>query len=258
MIDAKRKAFIFLTIAFILAVAAAGFIINQIQMAQDSLGATVKVAAAAKDVQSYTSLKDSDITWVEMPKTAQVDSFIQQSDDLDDSITVVNVKKGDLVTKSVVRKKIDIPADHRVVWLNPSENVLIDQGVAVGDLVDIISVMDNKEKGITTQRLLQSVRVVQFDEKSEGPPAIKVSLPVDDAERLIHSQNAAKQIRVLRVNQVMKENSTIPETFKETSTEPKQEDPKQSEEEKKPEEAADEKAKDKKAEKPEDKKDDEQ
>ncbi len=261
MIDAKRKAFIFLTIAFILAVVAAGFIINQIQMAQDTLSATVKVAAAAKDVQSYTSLEDGNITWVEMPKTAQVDSFIQQSDDLDDFITVVNLKEGDLVTKSVVRKKIDIPADHRVVWLNPSENVLIDQGVAEGDLVDIISVMDNKEKGILTKRLLQSVRVVQFEEKSEGPPAIKVSLPVNDAERLIHSQNAAKQIRVLRVNQVMEDNSTTPDASEEISTKPKQEEqkeaPTQKEAEKKPDATAD-KPNGEKAEKPEDKKDEKQ
>ncbi|MCF6139552.1 Flp pilus assembly protein CpaB [Pseudalkalibacillus berkeleyi] len=237
MIDAKRKAFIFLTLAFILAVVAAGFIINQIQMAQDSLGETVKVAAADTDIQSYTSINESDIEWVEMPMTAQVDSFIKKSDDMKDSITIVNLKEGDLVTKSVVRKKIDIPADHRVVWLNPSENVLVDQGVAEGDLVDVISVLKNKE-GVTTERLLQNIKVVQFEEKKEGPPAIKVSLSVTDAEKLIYTQNAAKQIRVLRVNQVTKSSeSKKPEQKSEEPKESEGNPPKQKDKEKKSEDA---------------------
>ncbi|WP_261134626.1 Flp pilus assembly protein CpaB [Bacillus sp. Marseille-Q3570] len=252
MIDAKRKAFIFLTIAFILAVAAAGFIINQIQMAQDSLGETVKVAAADKDIQSYTSLEKGDITWVEMPKNAQVESFIQQSDDIDDSITVVNLKEGDLVTKNVVRKKVDIPADHRIVWLNPSEIVIVDQGVAEGDLVDVISVTENKEKGVVTQRLLQNIKVVQMESKSEGPSAIKVSLPVNQAERLIHAQNSAKQIRILRVNQVMKDNGSTQETPEQTTPEHEQKETKPAEEQQETNEAAKDKPDDKK---PEDKKD---
>jgi Flp pilus assembly protein CpaB len=207
MIDAKRKAFIFLTLAFLLAVAAAGFIINQIQMAQESLGETVRVAAASNDIASYTEIGDDDIKWVEMPKTAQLDSFIKKTDDIDGSIAIVKVKEGDLITKSIVRKKIDIPADHRVVWLNPGENVIIDQGVAEGDLVDIISVIENKEKGILTNQLLKNVKVVQIEKSKdpEEPPKIKVSLSVADAERLIYSQNAALQIRVLRVNQVTEE-----------------------------------------------------
>ncbi|MGM7703776.1 Flp pilus assembly protein CpaB [Pseudalkalibacillus sp. Hm43] len=225
MIDAKRKAFIFLTLAFLLAVVAAGFIINQIQMAQESLGETVEVAAADGDIQSYTTLEAGDIQWVEMPKTAQVDSFIQKSDDIEDSISIVNLKEGDLVTKSVVRKKIDIPANHRVVWLNPGENVLVDQGVAEGDLVDVISVLENKEKGVTTQRLLENVQVVQMEEREEGPPAIKVSLSVEDAEKLIFTQNAAKQIRVLRVNQVTK--GEEPKQQEQKPTEEKKEEPKQ-------------------------------
>ena len=52
MIDAKRKAIILLTIAFLLAVAAAGVIVVQISNTQERLGKTVEVAAAAKDIYS--------------------------------------------------------------------------------------------------------------------------------------------------------------------------------------------------------------
>ncbi len=211
MIDAKRKALIFLTLAFILAVIAAGFILNQIRIAQESLGETVKVAAAGSDIRSYTSLDKGDIEWIEMPKSSQVSSFIQDEQDLEEAIAVVNLKDGDLLTKNIVRKKLDIPAENRVVWLNPTSNVLIDQAITEGDLVDVYSVMEMKE-GVTTERLLENVSVVQQekieskdqDEESFGP-AIRVSLTLDEAEKLIYAQNAAKQIRVLRVNQIAAE-----------------------------------------------------
>ncbi|MCA0989602.1 hypothetical protein [Guptibacillus algicola] len=210
MIDAKRKALIFLTLAFILAVVAAGFILNQIRMAQESLGETVKVAAAGSDIRSYTSLEKSDIEWVEMPRSSQVSSFIQDEKDLDEAIAVVNLNDGDILTKNVVRKKLDIPAENRVVWLNPTSNVVIDQAITEGDLVDVYSVMETKS-GVTTERLLETVPVVQLeeiqsdnDDESFGP-AIRVSLDLDQAEKLIHAQNAAKQIRILRVNQIAAE-----------------------------------------------------
>lgn len=210
MIDAKRKALIFLTLAFILAVVAAGFILNQIRMAQESLGETVKVAAAGSDIRSYTSLEKSDIEWVEMPRSSQVSSFIQDEKDLDEAIAVVNLNDGDILTKNVVRKKLDIPAENRVVWLNPTSNVVIDQAITEGDLVDVYSVMETKSS-VTTERLLQTVPVVQLekiqsdnDDESFGP-AIRVSLDLEQAEKLIHAQNTAKQIRILRVNQIAAE-----------------------------------------------------
>ncbi|WP_270182993.1 hypothetical protein [Alkalihalobacillus sp. CinArs1] len=210
MIDAKRRALIFLTLAFILAVVAAGFILNQIRMAQESLGETVKVAAAGSDIRSYTSLEESDIEWVEMPRSSQVSSFIQDEKDLEEAIAVVNLNDGDILTKNVVRKKLDIPAENRVVWLNPTSNVVIDQAITEGDLVDVYSVMETKS-GVTTERLLETVPVVQQeelqtdnDDESFGP-AIRVSLDLEQAEKLIHAQNAAKQIRILRVNQIAAE-----------------------------------------------------
>lgn len=200
MIDSKRKAFIFLSISFLLALVTAGVILVQINQAQEKLGKTVLVAAASKSITSYHEIKDSDFKWVEMPVTSAYSSFITDKNDLSEAITVINVKEGDLLTKSLVRKKLDIPDNERVVWLNATEIVLIDQLVAEGDLVDIIVAYETPE-GLKTTRVMQSVQVVQVEEQEEGSPRVKVSLPVDKAELLIHHQNSGKQIRVLRVNQ---------------------------------------------------------
>ncbi|MFI8578227.1 Flp pilus assembly protein CpaB [Rossellomorea aquimaris] len=223
MIDSKRKAIIFLTLSFILAVVAAGVILVQISQAQERLGETVKVAAAAGEIKSYHEIKSSDIKWIELPKNSAYQSFITDEEELKNVISLVDIKEDDILTGTLIRDKVNIPADERVVWLNATEIVLIDQGVVEGDQVDII-VSREIDKKLETKRLLSNVPVVQIetsDEKPEEGPAqrVKISLSVEEAEKLIHYQNFAKQIRVLRVNQVADDK----ETTQGVSTEEKKE-----------------------------------
>lgn len=201
MIDSKRKAILFLTISFILAIVTAGVILVQISQAQNRLGEMIEVASVKKDISSYTEITPNDIEWVKFPKSNAYDSFITDEIDLEDVITIVNLKSGDILTKNLVRKKLDIPANERVVWLNATDIVLIDQQVTEGDLVDVI-VSREIEKSVETKRLLSNVKVVQIEKGLENTQSIKISLPIAEAEQLIHYQNFAKQIRVLRVNQV--------------------------------------------------------
>lgn len=201
MIDSKRKAILFLTISFLLALVAAGVILVQINQAQEKLGKTVAVAAVKEDVKSYYELTAKDIEWIQLPKASAQKGFITDEKDLEEVITVVNLNGGDLLTKNLVRKKIDIPENERVVWLNATEIVLVDQQtIAPGDLVDII-VTTGKEDKMQTKRIFQNIYVVEVEELDEEPPRVRISLPIEDAESLIHYQNSAKQIRVLRVNQ---------------------------------------------------------
>ncbi|MDM5318223.1 Flp pilus assembly protein CpaB [Fictibacillus sp. b24] len=233
MIDAKRKALIFLSLAFILAIVTAGLILNEIKQAQTAMGETVEVASASKDIGSNREISEDQIEWIEMPKSSVVPSFIQRKNDLDKKIALVNIKKGDILSKNMLRGDVDIPADHRVVMLNPTENVLIDEEVTPGDIVDVIVSTEEKE-GLKTQRLLKNVSVVQAATMptKDNPDAkqIKVSLTVQDAEQLIHYQNKAKQIRVLLVNTIAEEagepakETTAPE--KAPAKQPAQEKPK--------------------------------
>lgn len=200
MIDAKRKAIIFLTISFLLAVVTAGLILVQINEAQTKLGKTVQVAAASKNIKSYHEIGDSDVTWVELPATSAYESFITSEQELEEAISVVNLQEGEILTNSLVRKKLDIPANERVVWLNATEIVLIDQQVAEGDMVDIVIVYEDQDQ-LVTKRIFENVPVVQIEEQEEGASRVKVALSIKDAEDVIHYQNAAVQIRVLRVNQ---------------------------------------------------------
>ncbi len=205
MIDSKRKAIIFLTISFILAVVTAGVVLVQISQAQERLGETVEVASVSEDVPSNSAIDMKDIEWVKFPKNS-ASSFITDKSELEEVITLIDLKEGDLLTKNLVRKKLDIPANERVVWLNATDIVLEDQQVKVGDLVDII-VSRELERKVETKRLLSNIKVVERDK--EG--GIKISLPLEQAEKLIHYQNFAKQIRVLVVNQVNDNKETVGE-----------------------------------------------
>lgn len=200
MIDSKRKAIIFLTISFILAVVTAGVVLVQISQAQERLGEMVEVASVTKDVASYNEIEMNTIEWVKLPKNNASSFFITDKKELEEVITIVNLNSGDLLTKNLVRKRLDIPMNERVVWLNATEIVLIDQQVTEGDLVDVI-VSREVEKSVETKRLLSNIKVVQIEKGLEGSEGIKISLPLEQAEQLIHYQNFAKQIRVLRVNQ---------------------------------------------------------
>lgn len=203
MMDAKRKAFVFLALAFLLAIVSAGLILNEIRNAQMALGETIRVAVAKTDIPAYSAMSPEWVEWVEIPRNKKLSSFIESTEELKQSVLIVNVKEGDLLTKNMLRSRVDIPADHRVVWLNVTKNVVIDQDVMEGDLVDIIAAY--QDKGVlTTKRVLTAIPVVQRQQldKDGEKLAIKVSLNVEQAEQLIHLQNTAQQIRALRVNQI--------------------------------------------------------
>jgi Flp pilus assembly protein CpaB len=211
MVDAKRKALIFLVVAFILAVVTAGVVLNEIRKAQQNLTETTKVAALEGNIKSNEAITSSKIKWVEIPKNAAVSNFIQSEGDLKNQVVLTDMKDGDILTKNVLRSKIDISKGHRVVLLNPTENVLIDENVTEGDRVDIVVSMEEKNV-MTTKRALKGIHVVEVDddveiEKNKTTSVIKVSLSIEDAEKLIHYQNTAQQIRILRVNELEEENT---------------------------------------------------
>lgn len=219
MIDAKRKAIILLTIAFLLAVAAAGVIVVQISNTQERLGKTVEVAAAAKDIYSNQEINtENDLKWIELPATSVYESLITKDEAkkvFGNSITVVDLDEGELITDSLVRDRLNIPENERVVWLNATETVILDQVVTEGDFVDIVVVFQDPAQQVQTKRVLTNIPVVEVDENnkkedqekaadeenSASIERVKVSLPITDAEMVIHHQNTAIQMRVLRVNQ---------------------------------------------------------
>lgn len=201
MVDIKRKAIIFFILAFVLAVVASGIVVNEWRNIRASWGETVRVAIANKDILPYTKITSDLISWTDMPRQFVTDTFISDEEALKKSITIVDVKKGDFFTKNVTRNQSELSPFERIVWLNISSNVFLDQIVAPGDRVDLI-ITHQDQQNVVTERLFSNIPVIQREPLDQGKFAIKVVLPLNDAEKLIYYQNTANQIRVLLSNQV--------------------------------------------------------
>ena len=151
------------------------------------------------------------IDWVDMPQSANLSTLIQDEKELEGHVSIVNLEKGDLFTANLVRSRIDIPADHRVVWLTRQRT---SSWIKVWWKVtrSILSLPTKSGSGIVTKRILQNIPVVQSQDLKSGDDetkqALKVSLPVSQAELLIHMQNTAEQVRVLRLDQLPQEQKT--------------------------------------------------
>ncbi|CAM3500838.1 RcpC/CpaB family pilus assembly protein [Hydrogenibacillus schlegelii] len=105
------------------------------------------------------------------------------------------------MTPNIIRARADLSPGERIVWLNISNNVFLDQIVAPGDRVDLI-VTHQEEGKLVTERLFSDVLVIQRDTDDKGKMVVKVVLPLSEAERLIYYQNTANQIRVLLSDQI--------------------------------------------------------
>ncbi|WP_416148236.1 SAF domain-containing protein [Salipaludibacillus sp. HK11] len=214
MIDAKRKAMIFLIVAFILAIITSVLVLDQIRAAQDSLGERTEVAVAASNIQTYSEITEDMIDWVEIPQVENLGSFVRDMSELEGAISIVNLQDGDLLTSNILRTATEIPENHRIVWLNATSNVVLDQPVAAGDTIDIIVTYTPEDSALTTTRLFKQVDVIQREEIGEELSNIKISLPIIEAEKFIHFQNTADSIRILLSNQVQQpgqEENTVEE-----------------------------------------------
>ncbi|MDQ0337880.1 pilus assembly protein CpaB [Caldalkalibacillus uzonensis] len=228
MIDAKRKAFVFLTLAFILAVITGALILNEVRSIQADM-VMVKVAVAKQDLPTYTLISPDIVDWVEIPYSENMSSFVTQEADLEDAIVIVNLSKGDLITRNILRSQMDLPDNHRVIWLNATNNVVMDQAVAEGDTVDIIITYQEGNSGLQTTTMFKNVSVVQRIDHEEGADEIKISMSQEDAERFIHFQHTAEHIRVLLVNQIQQTGSGQP-SQKTKEQQPEDHDAEQTEE----------------------------
>lgn len=201
MVESKRKAFIFLLLAFILAVIAAGLIIKQLQVIAESTGETIKVAVAKQDINSYDELTSRNVEWIHIPLTDHVRNFIQQKSELENTISIVDLEEGNFITPNMIRSKSSIPPNERIVQLNVTQNVIIEEPLTEGDKVDVIVVYEESE-GTVASLLFEEIPVVQVTANSgDGNDGIiRVSVSIQDAQDLIYYQNIAKQIRVLRLN----------------------------------------------------------
>ncbi|MDR6227073.1 flp pilus assembly protein CpaB [Desmospora profundinema] len=204
MQDAKRRAIIFLILALGLA-AIAGFMFMQKVSAVDSrLGNHATVYVAAKDISSREPLSSEHFKEVKVPvqyvqESAVTDlNQIQLGDypySIDRLISISPMEEGDLLTRNILKSQSFLTAnDKRMVTLAQSDRVKFDGSLEVNDRVDIV--VSNRSNGnVKTSVFMRDVPVVAMTGDGKG---IGLEMTLKEAEKLIHEENFAVSIRVLK------------------------------------------------------------
>ncbi|MFC3884381.1 Flp pilus assembly protein CpaB [Bacillus songklensis] len=212
MLESKRKAIIFLSLSFLLAITAGVLFLGKIKDLNSDLGGRTKVYVAATDVASRTPIEPNQVTTIELPNRFVTDSHVTDVRDLVNKVFVVPMSKGDLITKNVLKPVSNVQNEHnRLVAIFENEKVHFDQEVDALDRIDIIvshKVGDQPKTEVFMKDVL--VSAVPPGKKFTG---VAVEVSEEDAPKLIHMQNYAESMRILKAN-VGKEDNKVKEQEK--------------------------------------------
>lgn len=200
MLEAKRRAAIFLLLAFLLAAVAGYLVLEKVKQLNAELGGMVEIFVSNGSIPTRTMLQPNQLTKMEIPQKFLTESHITSESDIFGFVSVVPLEEGDIVTKNMLKNFANLQNENnRLVALYRTDKVQFDQEIAALDRVDIIVSHDkNGEK--TTEIFMKDVAVAYAQGTRENFAGIAVEIPVTDAPKLIHMQNYADHIRILKAN----------------------------------------------------------
>jgi pilus assembly protein CpaB len=200
MLEAKRRAAIFFILAFILASATGYMVLQKVKDLNSDLGAMTKIYVAKADIPSRTVIQKNQMTVMELPNKFVTDSHITSFSDLESQVSVVPLSKGDMITQNMIKPASNLQDENnRLVTLHRTDKVQFDQVIEALDRVDIIVSTENDGKR-STSVFMKDV-VVRFSQGSgEKFAGVAVEVTAEQAPKLIHMQNYADHIRILKAN----------------------------------------------------------
>ncbi|MBH0167582.1 flagella basal body P-ring formation protein FlgA [Fictibacillus sp. 7GRE50] len=201
MIESKRRAFIFITLAILLALIAGFLVLQKVRQLNADLGGMTKIYVAKENVPSRELLTPDDVTTEEIPNRYITASHITERKDLVDKVATVPLTKGDIITKNMLKQTSSVlNEDNRLVMLYASDKVRFDEEVEALDRVDII-VSQQLEGKPKTEIFMSDVKVsraYRTDKKQFYGVALEVS--IEDTSKLVHIQNYSDSVRVIKAN----------------------------------------------------------
>jgi Flp pilus assembly protein CpaB len=233
MLESKRKAIIFIVLSILLAVTAGFLVLKKVQALNTNLGTSVKIFVADKEIASRSLITPDNVKTEEIPKKFLKDYHITDVDDLVNKVSVVPLATGDMITTNILKRASSVvDENNRLITLMQNERVFFDEPLEALDRVDIIVShrFNDKEETTVFMRDVKVARVAKDNGKDFKGVQLEVSM--EKAPELIHMQNYADSLRIIKAN-VGKQEATQEgeaEKAEETKAEPqseKKEKPKQ-------------------------------
>ncbi|MEO4054195.1 SAF domain-containing protein [Solibacillus sp. CAU 1738] len=200
MLEAKRRAAIFLILAFLMAAVVGYLVLEKVKQLNAELGGMVEIYVSNGNIPTRTLLQPNQLSKMEIPQKFLTDSHITADSEIIGYVSVVPLEEGDIVTKNMLKNFANLQNENnRLVALYRTDKVQFDQEIAALDRVDIVVSHDkNGEK--TTEIFMKDVPVAFAQGTRENFAGIAVEISMTDAPKLIHMQNYAEYIRVLKAN----------------------------------------------------------
>jgi len=198
VLEAKRRAAIFLLLAFILAAVAGYLVLEKVKQLNADLGGMVEIYVSNGDIPARTLLQPNQLTKMEIPQKFLTSSHITDEKDILGQVSVVPLDEGDIITQNMLKSYSNLQNENnRLVALYRTDNIQFDQEIAALDRVDII-VSFEKGGEKSTELFMKDVAVAFAQGTGENFAGIGVEISSEDATKLIHMENYAEYIRVLR------------------------------------------------------------
>ena len=200
MLEAKRRAAIFLILAFILAAVTGYLVLEKVKELNAELGGMTSIYIANGSIPSRTPIEASQVTKMDIPNKFVTDSHILSEKEFEHQVSIVPLNPGDIITKNMIKPVSNLQDENnRLVTMYRTDKIRFDQVLTALDRVDIIvSINDNGTN--KTEVFMKDVLVAFAHGTNDKFSGIAVEVTAEQAPDLIHMQNYAEHIRVLKAN----------------------------------------------------------
>lgn len=200
MLESKRKAIIFITLSVLLAILAGVMFLQKVKALNNQLGDTTPVYVAKTEIPSREVIKPSQVKTIEIPNKYITDKHIVDKKELANRVSIIPLSPDDVITTSMLKEASTVrDQNNRLVTVMSSEKVSFDQQLELSDRVDII--ISHKFEDKPKTELFMSDVLVSMVASNDGKfKGVALEVSAEDAPKLIHMQNYADSVRILKAN----------------------------------------------------------
>lgn len=200
MLESKKKAIIFFVLSLLLALTAGFLVLRKVQAINNNLGTMVKVFVAKNDISSRSLITPDNVETEEIPKKYLRDYHVTNAKELVNKVSVVPLSAGDMITDNILKQASDVVEENnRLISLRVGERVNFDEELQALDRVDII-VSERFTGKEETKLFMEDVKVARVAKEKGKFIGIQVEIPQSKVPELIHMQNYADSVRIVKSN----------------------------------------------------------
>lgn len=217
MQESKRRGRLFVALSAILALVVAGLLYQQQSTLERTIGDLDRVVIASKAIPARTSITADMLTTIEIPHSIVHNSYVLNATDALDFVAITDIEEGQIIQRNMLDQNYGLQPGYRAVSIATDRVGSIGGNVRPLNRVDIIvSYIDDNDVN-RTSLFLEDVLVIGVNSllQDSNLPAglngnrflpdgrmirdaiVTLSLPPDDAAKLVYMDNFGSDIRLV-------------------------------------------------------------